>query len=116
MNAQRRNLVRRRNRLLNKLQNIGPIIEGSLVKTRTKCGKSYCRCAKGLGHNVTFFTWKERGKTKTLYVSKKIYADVEDAWKSYGKLKRIIKDLSAVQIDLFKLEGTEHGRRKKQQS
>ena len=116
MNTQRRNLARRRNRLLNKLHTIGPIIEGSLVETRTKCGKSYCRCAQGPGHKVTFFTWKESGKTKTLYVSKKIHADVENAWKSYGMLKKIMKDLSAVQIELFKLEGKQNGKRKKQQS
>jgi hypothetical protein len=116
MNTQRRNLIRRRNRLLNKLHVIGPLIEGSFVETHTKCGKSYCRCAKGPGHKVNFFTWKESGKTKTLYVSKKIHEDVENAWKSYLNLKRIIKDLSSVQVELFKLEGKEHGKRKKQQS
>lgn len=116
MNVQRRNLVRRRKRLLNKLHSIGTIIEGSLVETLTKCGKSYCRCAKGRGHKVNLFTWKKSGKTKTLYVSKKIYKDVEKAWKSYVNLKKIIKDLSSVQIELFKLEGREHGKGKKQQS
>jgi len=116
MNQQRRNLIRRRTRLLIKLHSIGPLIEGSLIETHTKCGKSYCRCAKGTGHKVNFFTWKESGKTRTLYVSKKIYEEVETTWKSYLQLKQIIKDLSSVQIELFKLEGKKNGKRKKQQS
>jgi len=114
MNNTRRNLIRRRNRLLDKLRNIGPFIEGSLVKTRTKCGKSYCRCAKGPGHNVNFFTWKQQGKTKTLYVSQSIYNKVNDAWKQYVQLKETIKAISSVQIELFKLEGARYGKKRQQ--
>ena len=113
MSNERRNLIRRRNRLLKKLQSIGPIIEGSLVTTHTRCGKSNCKCAKGPGHKVTLFTWKKEGKTQTLFVSKNIFDEVQDAWKSYLSLKQIIKDLSTVQIALFRLEAKRDERKRK---
>ena len=116
MSNEKRNLMRRRNRLLEKLHSIGPIIEGSMVTTQTKCGKSNCKCAKGPGHKVTLFTWKKEGKTQTLFVSKNIFDEVQDAWDSYLRLKKVIKDLSTIQIALLRLEAKRDEGRKKQQS
>jgi hypothetical protein len=114
MSNERRNLVKRRNRLLKKVQSIGPFIEGSLVETRVKCGNKSCKCAKGDRHSARLFTWKEEGKTRTIYASKALYPKISEAWNEYLKLKNVIKEMSKVQVELFKLEMKERGERKKQ--
>ena len=97
----KRSLTRKHSILLKELRSLSSLVEGSLVQTKKKCG---------------LLTWKEDGTTKTFYVSKYLLPKVEHAWNSYLRLKQIIKELSSIQRELFKLEGMEHGKRKKQQS
>lgn len=116
MQKQKNSLLRNRTNLLKELRSISSLLDGSLVKTYKKCGNPSCKCAKGMLHPTYLLTWKEQGKTKTFYVSKHMLHEVEKAWNSYIRLKQIIKDLSGIQRELFKLEGKEHGTGKKQQS
>lgn len=116
MPNQKRSLVSMRTKLLKELGSISSLVDGSLVKTYKKCGNPTCKCTKGTLHPANLLTWKEAGKTKTFYVSKNILNEVERSWSSYLRLKQIIKELSVVQRELFKLKGKENGRRKKQQS
>ena len=109
-------LTRKRSILMKELRSLSSLVEGSLVQTKKKCGNPTCKCARGDLHPTYLLTWKEGGITKTFYVSKKLLPKVENAWNSYLRLKQIIKEVSGIQRELFKLEGKEHGKRKKQQS
>ena len=112
----KRSLTRKHSILLKELRSLSSLVEGSLVQTKKKCGNPACKCTQGELHPTYLLTWKEDGTTKTFYVSKYLLPKVEHAWNSYLRLKQIIKELSSIQRELFKLEGMEHGKRKKQQS
>ena len=112
----KRSLIGKHSSLLKELRSISSLVEGSLVQTKKKCGNPSCKCSQGDMHPTHLLTWKEGGTTKTFYVSQHLLPKVENAWKSYLRLKQIIKELSGIQRELFKLESTEHGKRKKQQS
>jgi len=46
------------------------MITGSVALRHKKCGKPNCRCRRGYPHFVCEVTYKEKGKTKTVYVDK----------------------------------------------
>ena len=85
-------------KIFSKIRSIRPFIIGSLTKTRKLCGRPSCPCAtKSLLHETTLLTWKEDGKTKSLYISKNFIAEVEK-WIAEGrKLKDLMAQMSETQ-------------------
>ena len=77
-------LQTKRQALLRQLQNLGPWIEGTLVATTRKCGKEGCACHhNGPKHPVLFLTWKEAGKTISLYIPRQLESAVKE-WAHWG--------------------------------
>lgn len=85
-------------RILARLGTLGPFLEGSLTLTTKRCGRPTCRCVvEGPLHEVTLLTWKEHGKTHTLYVPIAQRKEVA-AWVAEGqRLKHLIHAMSAAQ-------------------
>lgn len=96
-------LLKKQKKLISELINIGEFIEGSLSKYDRICGTKTCQCRNGgKKHPAMFFTWKEKGKTKSLYVpvSKEEQAMLMHV--NYKKLKIIIKNLSDINKMILK--------------
>jgi hypothetical protein len=90
--------------LLRQIQNLGPWIEGTFVTTSRKCGKDNCACHhQGPKHSVSFVTWKEAGKTVSLYVPRQLEAEVKQWSENYKKLKALIRQISEVQKQIVRL-------------
>jgi hypothetical protein len=85
-------------RILERIRNIQPFIQASLTITKKRCGKPSCRCAReGPIHESALLTWKEGGKTHTLYVPASYRKQVAQ-WVDEGKrLKRLIAQMSKAQ-------------------
>ena len=97
-------LQTKRQALLHQLQNLGPWIEGSLVATTRKCGKEGCACHhNGPKHPVLFLTWKEAGKTISLYIPRQLESAVKEWAQNYKKLKALIRQVSEVQKQIVRL-------------
>ena len=80
-NSVKNRFVQSREAALREIAEIGPFIEGTLVKVPRKD----CR---HIAHRLTF---KVAGKTKTVYVPLDRVEDVERWTKEYKRLKRLIK-------------------------
>jgi hypothetical protein len=94
----------KRQTLLRQLQNLGPWIEGTLVATTRKCGKEGCACHhNGPKHPVLFITWKEAGKTISLYIPRQLESTVKEWTQNYKKLKALIRQVSDVQKQIVRL-------------
>ena len=90
--------------LLRQIQNLGPWIEGTLVATTRKCGKDNCACHRqGPKHPVLFVTWKEAGKTVSLYIPRHLEAEVKQWTENYKRLKVLIRQISEVQKQMVRL-------------
>jgi 5-formyltetrahydrofolate cyclo-ligase len=50
-----------------------------------------------------YVTWKERGKTVSLYVPRKLEIDVRRWVKNYRKLKELIREVSDIQKQIIRL-------------
>ena len=97
-------LARKRRRLRKKIESIGPFVQGTVVSLQRICGSKNCACRRGgKKHPATLITWKENGKTKALYVPRKLEAQVKVWAQNYKKLKDLIDKISDVQKAIIKL-------------
>ncbi|HET8562242.1 MAG TPA: DUF6788 family protein [Candidatus Binatia bacterium] len=76
--------VTRREAILRQIADIGPFIEGTLVRVPRKD----CR------HVAHRLTSKVKGKTRSVYVPLERVKDVEAWTKEYKRLKKLIRDVT----------------------
>ena len=104
MKTTKRALEVKKDKLTSKIAALGPWIEGTIVTTTRICGKKNCACQKGDSkHPVMYVTWKENGKTVSLYVPKKLEKEVKKWGENYKKLKALIRKISVIQKDIVRL-------------
>ncbi len=98
MKVTRGTLETRRHRFVNQIASLGPWIEGTFVATSRRCGKKNCACHQGgTKHPVLYLTWKENGKTRSLYVPKRWEREVRTWVDNYKKLKTLIREVTLLQ-------------------
>ena len=91
-------LTRRRDGLLKRLQKAVPFVAGSVVLIARTCGNTeHCHCRTGRKHVNTFLTYKERGRTRTLYIPVDLEEDVRRWSAEYKKLKTLLAQISDLQ-------------------
>jgi hypothetical protein len=84
------------------IRKIKPFIQATLTITKKRCGNSKCQCAEeGPIHEAALLTWKEKNRTRTLYVPVELRQEVEQ-WVQEGKLlKRLVAEVSQAQREFL---------------
>ncbi len=96
-------LKKKRDSLLKRMKKINPFIEGSLVIVRRRCGNKNCKCFKrGEKHRGYYLMYKEKKKTKGVYIPVDKVEEVKGWAEEYKRLKRLIKEVSEVQKEIIK--------------
>ncbi len=104
MKTTKRALEVKKDKLISKIAELGPWIEGTIVTTTRICGKKNCACHKGTSkHPVMYVTWKENGKTVSLYVPRKLEDEVRRWGSNYKRLKKLVREISGIQKDIVRL-------------
>ena len=104
MDRRKQLLGRQRDRLLQRINKFSPWIQGTLVTTTRFCGKKNCAChTGGQKHPVMYVTWKENGKTVSLYVPKQLEGEVRSWVGNYRKLKEVVRQISNIQKNIMRL-------------
>lgn len=104
MKITKRVLEVKKDKLISKISELGPWIEGTIVTTTRICGKKNCACNKGDSkHPVMYVTWKENGKTVSLYVPRKLEDEVRRWGSNYKRLKKLVREISGLQKDIVRL-------------
>jgi len=88
-NAYKREVAAR----LRKLADCGPLIDGSLVVIRRRCGNPNCRCARGHKHPAHYLTRKVGRKTESLYIPVDLVEEVRTWHQEYRRLKRLVAEI-----------------------
>lgn len=88
---QNRHVVRRQ-AALNQIRQIGPLIEGSL------CAFKRPGCAKPGWH----LTFKQKGRTTTVYVPMELVAEVKGWTQNFQRLKKLIRQLTRHSLALIR--------------
>jgi hypothetical protein len=108
MKTTRHNLEVQRRRFLKQIISFEPWIEGTFVSTSRRCGKKNCACHQGrTRHPVLYLTWKEKGKTLSLYVPKRWEMEVRTWVDNYKKLKALIREVTLLQRQLIRVRENE---------
>jgi hypothetical protein len=87
-NSVKNRFVKRREAVLRQIAEIGPFIEGTLVRLPRKD----CR---HVAHRLTF---KVKGKTRAVYVPLDRVEDVEAWTKEYKRLKKLIRSVTTASL------------------
>jgi len=96
-------LLRGRARSLrSQMRKIGSMMQGSVVYRQMTCGKPNCRCRKGFPHTYLCVTYKDQGKTKTIYVNKSREAEALLLARNYKQHKLLLRELSRVNLEILK--------------
>lgn len=90
--------------LRSQMRKLGSLMQGSVIYRQMKCGKPNCRCARGFPHTFLVVTYKEKGKTKTVYVNKNRQAEALILSKNYKQYKTLLKELTKVNLEILKLD------------
>lgn len=103
--SEREKLWSKARNLRSQMRRLGPLLKGSLVFREMKCGKANCTCTRGKPHAFFCITYKERGKTKTVYVDKSRQEEAL-AWSAnYKKYKMLLGQHTQVLFSLLKSQG-----------
>jgi hypothetical protein len=88
---------------LAKLATRTPILAASLVAVSSRCGRPTCRCRRGGElHKSQHLTFKERGKTRTVYVPKGLLGEVRSWVAEHKRLKGLLKEITALSLALVR--------------
>jgi hypothetical protein len=97
-------LLKMRDSRLASLGSVRPLVAASLVESLRTCGKPSCRCASGdkhIGHALTF---KEEGKTRSVYVAKDRIEEVRQWVEEHRRVKELLAEISQLTVALLRAE------------
>ncbi len=89
-----------------------PLLAASLVAVERRCGKPGCHCAAGEKHRAHQLTYKDRGKTHTVYVPIDFKDEVRSWIDEHRRLKRLLQEISQLSLALVRSHAQEQKRRK----
>ena len=93
-----------------------PVLAASLVQIAKHCGRQGCHCQKGGPKHVgNYLTYKDRGKTRTVYVPLDLLDDVRSWVAEHKRLKALLQEASRLALALVKGHA-QHQKRKKGRS
>jgi hypothetical protein len=92
-----------------------PVLAASLVEIARKCGRKTCRCEKGEKHVGQYLTFKEAGKTRTVYVPVDMVEEVKEWIQEHHRIKALDKEISQLCVALIRGH-VQHRKRKKGRS
>ena len=105
-------LEAQRKKLVSRLADIDPWIQGTVVQTKRICGSKGCACRRGgPKHPVMFLTWKEKGKTCCLYIPRRLESEVKIWAQNYRRLKVVMEKITNVQREIINLREKRSGKK-----
>ena len=92
-----------------------PSLAASLVVIPHTCGNKRCKCYKGdqFKHKGNYLTFKEKGKTKTVYVPLDLLEEVRQWIAEHKRRKILSKEISDLNIALIRTHVKHKKRRSK---
>jgi hypothetical protein len=89
-----------------------PVLAASLSRVNKRCGQPSCRCQHGgPRHPAYHLSYKQQGKTRTVYVPQDLLAEVQAWVAEYQRLKRLTAEISQLTLALVR-NHTSHRKRK----
>ena len=88
---------------LNKLATASPVLAASFGTYTHRCGRPSCRCHHGgPRHRGQHLTFKEAGKTRSVYVPKELLPEVRSWLAEYKRLKALLHEIHQLSVALLR--------------
>ena len=90
---------------LNKLATSCPILAASCGTYTHRCGRPCCRCHHGGPlHTGQHLTFKEQGKTRSVYVPKELLPEVRTWLAEHKRLKALLHEIHLLSVALLRAQ------------
>jgi hypothetical protein len=87
---------------LKKLATSSPILAASFSTYTHRCGRSACRCHHGGPlHHGQHLTFKDNGKTRSVYVPKQLLPEVRSWLAEHRRLKQLLQEIHQLTVALL---------------
>ena len=80
----------------------GPVLLASLVRSSRRCGRYGCKCNRGEKHIRTQITFKQGGRTRSIYVPADLVGDVRQWIAEARRLQGLLKECSQLAVTLLR--------------
>jgi hypothetical protein len=88
---------------LKKLATSSPILAASFGTYTHRCGRTSCRCHHGGPlHTGQHLTFKEAGKTRSVYVPKELLPEVRTWLAAHQRLKALLHEIHQLSVALLR--------------
>jgi len=81
---------------------LSPTLAASLVVIEKTCGRKDCKCQRGEKHPGHYLTFKEAGKTRTVYVPLDMLKEVQQWVQEHRRLRTLQQEISQLTVALIK--------------
>jgi len=96
-------ILRMLQRRLKKLDTSSPVLAASFATYTHRCGRPSCRCHHGGPlHTGQHLTFKENGKTRSLYVPKELLPEVRSWLAEHKRLKSLLREINQLTLALLR--------------
>jgi hypothetical protein len=101
-----RRLAVRRQKLVEELSRLGPVLRASLIERFTQCGRTGCKCMRGEKHGPAYYLTVSyaKGKTRQVYVPKHLQPLAERWVHNYHQAVRVLEEISSINLELIRLK------------
>jgi hypothetical protein len=98
-------LVVRRQKLLEQLSALGPVLRASLIERFVQCGKAGCKCMRGEKHGPAYYLAVSyaQGRTRQVYVPKDLRPVAERWVRNYHQAMNVLEEISSINLELIRL-------------
>ncbi len=98
---------------LKRLHTTKPVLAASLVQFRRHCGDPTCHCLTGgAKHLSQHLTFKDRGRSRSVYVPLDLVKDVHSWIEEHRRLKGLLREINQLTLALVRTH-VRHRRQKK---
>ena len=88
---------------LKRLPAASPMLAATLVTFAHRCGRPACRCHHGGPlHTGQHLTFKEAGKTRSIYVPKELLPEVHTWLAEHKRLKALLHEIHLLSVALLR--------------
>lgn len=103
MNAKTRNLIARRQRLLQKLADLRLVTHGSYLERHSTCSRPDCACHKGKKHGPRAYVVVYRdGRQRQVYVPKDQLPAVRKGLRQHEQAQELLRKVTDINLKLMR--------------
>jgi hypothetical protein len=104
---ERKDMERRRDALMRQAMRLRKFLRGSLVQTKTRCGKPNCKCAKGYPHTVLHLSYNKGSKTRRVYLPWKMEGPARRWLANRRLLLELLEEVLDLNVGILQAKGRE---------